>query len=169
MKGNWNKLEKFWAYVEKTESCWLWRGQLLNTGYGDMRWHKRRLRPHRFSYEISLGKIPQGLCVMHLCDVPACVRPDHLKLGTRGENNTDRKQKDRSFHPRGELSPSAKLSWEIVSEIRNLKTKNPQITFVEVAKQFNVSESTIRAIFYEKTWKYEKKEAINDVLQMNKT
>lgn len=83
---------KFWKYVDKTEDCWLWTG-LQNRGYG--RVGTREGLAHRFSWRIHNGPVPVGLCVLHKCDVPLCVRPDNLFIGTAGDNNKDRVRKGR--------------------------------------------------------------------------
>lgn len=76
--------------VTKTETCWLWTGALAAFGYGTVNSKGRRsIRAHRLSWEIYRGEIPAGLCVLHKCDVPACVNPDHLFLGTKSDNMRD--------------------------------------------------------------------------------
>jgi hypothetical protein len=74
----------FWAKVDKTETCWLWTGAMLN-GYGKF-WAGKTVFAHRWSYERFIGPIPKGLHLDHLCRVPACVRPDHLEAVTNREN-----------------------------------------------------------------------------------
>ena len=78
--------ERFWKRVEKTETCWLWRGTILNTGYGVISSNSRYVSAHRLSYEWANGPIPQGLVLDHLCRTPACVRPAHLEAVTNREN-----------------------------------------------------------------------------------
>lgn len=82
--------EWFWTKVEKTGSCWLWRGQLDAYGYGmvrDPRWGKTGTRKaHRLSYAMCIGEIPQGLDLDHLCRVRHCVNPAHLEPVTRRTN-----------------------------------------------------------------------------------
>jgi len=87
---------RFWSRVQKTEGCWLWTGCVNSTGYGSGTFGKARTHmAHRFSWEIAHGPIPDGLCVCHRCDNPRCVRPDHLFLGTRSDNQNDRVAKGR--------------------------------------------------------------------------
>ena len=87
---------RFWNYVNKTEGCWLWTGACASRGYGHLVIKKPRYTTaHRLSWEIHNGPIPKGLWVLHHCDTPACVRPDHLFLGTRADNEHDRTMKGR--------------------------------------------------------------------------
>lgn len=86
---------RFWAKVRKEpgDGCWLWLGSLVR-GYGDFwpeaqRKAPRRAKAHRFSWILANGPIPDGLQVCHHCDTPACVRPDHLFLGTVSDNLKD--------------------------------------------------------------------------------
>lgn len=79
--------DRFWRKVEKTDGCWLWRGNLKDTGYGQFnRGSGQYAAAHRFSYELANGKIPDGLTIDHLCRVRNCVRPDHLEAVPHAEN-----------------------------------------------------------------------------------
>lgn len=90
---------RFWAKVHKTPSCWLWMGGTIR-GYGQF--HLRRVGQtqettyaHRFAWTITNGPIPDNLWVLHTCDRPRCVRPDHLFLGTPAQNLDDARAKGR--------------------------------------------------------------------------
>lgn len=78
--------ERFWSRVEKTESCWLWRGNMGRKGYGQFSVGKSCRFAHRFAYELLVGPIPEALVIDHLCRVPACVNPAHLEPVTEREN-----------------------------------------------------------------------------------
>lgn len=83
--------ERFMARVvpEPNSGCWLWDGACLTNGYGRFSPTQRRhefVYAHRFSYEMHVGAIPDGMVIDHLCRVRCCVNPDHLEAVTRGEN-----------------------------------------------------------------------------------
>lgn len=78
--------ERFWAKVNKTETCWLWTAQIDADGYGHFRWDGKRGAAHRFAYEYFIGPIPNGLQLDHLCRTRACVNPAHLEPVTCREN-----------------------------------------------------------------------------------
>jgi len=80
------QIARFWAKVEKTASCWLWRAHVDQFGYGQVVLNGRHLKPHRVAYELVIGLIPDGLQLDHLCRVRHCVRPTHLQPVTAKEN-----------------------------------------------------------------------------------
>lgn len=83
-------VDRFWAKVEKTDGCWLWRAsRSKEDGYGIVTDRGRKILAHRFSWELHNGPIPDGLLVCHTCDVKPCVNPAHLWLGTYSENTKD--------------------------------------------------------------------------------
>ena len=95
--------ENFWAHVQKMpgeDACWIWTGRRGGTmGYGftqTPRPEHRIVSAHRTAYELCKGKVPDGLCVLHKCDNPPCVNPDHLWLGTQSDNARDMVAKGRS-------------------------------------------------------------------------
>jgi hypothetical protein len=84
------EVERFWGFVTKTDTCWLWQGS-KNKGYGQFTVRRpesltKKLAAHRYAYELLVGSIPDGLDLDHLCRVPACVNPAHLEPVTRKEN-----------------------------------------------------------------------------------
>lgn len=94
---------RLWAKVNKNGPtkrpelgpCWLWEGGTAWGVYGVITIKKRPTMTHRVSWEIANGPIPEGLCVLHRCDIPLCCRPDHLFLGTKRDNMHDAISKGR--------------------------------------------------------------------------
>lgn len=85
----------FWTGVYQTSTCWLWAGSKRNI-YGGVRWPGgKQIGAHVAAYLLERGPIPEGKWVLHTCDVPLCVRPDHLWLGTHAENMADMAAKGR--------------------------------------------------------------------------
>jgi len=78
--------ERFMARVDKTETCWLWRGAADGLGYGRIIVNRRIVLTHRYSYEAHTGPIPDSLVLDHLCRNPQCVNPAHLEAVTQREN-----------------------------------------------------------------------------------
>jgi hypothetical protein len=93
------RLESFWSRVDKgphPKGCWLWTGCTYNAGYGSFWWRQKMRGTNRVSWEVHNGReVPEGLDVCHTCDVPLCVNPEHLWLGTHHENMQDKVRKGR--------------------------------------------------------------------------
>lgn len=85
-------LFRFWSEVEKGPDHWTWKSGTDNYGYGGFQLGRRgegQAKAHRLSWFLANGEIPPGLFVLHQCDMPACIRPEHLKLGTHDDNMAD--------------------------------------------------------------------------------
>ncbi len=162
----------FWSHVNKTAGCWIWTGEISYRGYGRFRpgsskTKTQRWLAHRFAWFVTFGTIPDGLQVCHDCpdgDNKACVRPDHLFLGTQTDNIQDALRKGQMLvgvrwnecHPpesicRGEGQAGAKLTNEQVFDIRARYVKG--VTgFMKLAKEFHVSKATIMRIVLRRIW-----------------
>src|SRR5690554_6899875 len=96
------------SVVFGTTECWHWR-KVRPGGYGASEMLGERLA-HRVSWKIHHGEIPEGMCVLHKCDVRNCVNPDHLFLGTKADNHRDMVEKGRQ--PRGFKKPNHSMRGE---------------------------------------------------------
>jgi len=152
-------LEPFWAKVSRDPSgCWLWTGGKTRNGYG--LWSDRRTGTrktwiaHRLSWILANGPIPDGLHVCHTCDVPSCLNPAHLWLGTPLDNARDKmtKGRHRGGIGHGEANSQARLTEAQVREIRHRHACGERQ--VALAHEFGVHIMTISQAVRRVTWKY---------------
>ena len=87
----------FRSFIVDASGCWIWQANKGRRGYGLMKDRGVRHIAHRFSYQYHHGPIPDGHVVLHSCDVPSCVNPDHLSTGTQLDNVRDSVQKGRRY------------------------------------------------------------------------
>lgn len=141
--------ERFWEKVNKTDNpdeCWLWRGCKDTLGYGKCGWGLA----HRFAYTLTYGNIPEGCLVLHKCDNPSCVNPDHLYLGNDADNARDKVQRGRQPSHIGTKNPNVKLKEGDVREIRKLLEN--KITYRKLAEMFNIGTTEIGRIKRKEIW-----------------
>jgi hypothetical protein len=132
------------------DGCWMWEGSKFNTGYGAF-WYKGQNRlAHRLAYEWLVGPIPQDLVVRHRCNVPDCVNPCHLIVGTQAENIADRDRAGTTYRPRGEKNVNAKVSGEQVRVIRQRFFSGEEKD--SLAHFYGVSPKTIYKIVTRRSW-----------------
>lgn len=135
--------QRFWSKVNKAGDCWEWTGAIAGR-YGQFS-NMGKIPAHRFSWALHFGEIPEGLFVLHHCDNPICVRPDHLFTGTASDNMRDMIRKH--GHPKRRNSFRAKLSGDAVRSIRS----SAESTYV-LAKRYGVESTTIGNVRMRKTW-----------------
>jgi hypothetical protein len=167
-------LDRFWAKVVKAgdDDCWLWTASLRNKGYGAFAYTLGdriiQDRAHRFSYALHVGPIPDGLCVLHRCDTPACVNPRHLFLGIKADNNVDMLAKGRHVpactytrrgpndpagkHPKGVSHPNARLTPEIIRSVRAYRVAG--LSFSQLARKYGIGIKHAHSIVHRKVWKH---------------
>jgi len=150
-------IDNFKKRVLKSNGCWKWLGDKTKAGYGllSLRTKKRkRIYAHRLSYSLYKGNIPDGYVICHICDNPSCTNPDHLFCGTVKDNIADMCKKGRwnAGPPIGQKNPSAKLTENIVIDIRNKHLKGESIR--SLAKKHKVARNTVKSIVTRVTWKH---------------
>ena len=139
---------RFWKFVQKTDTCWLWTGAKASWGYGMINSgppENHAIRAHRLSWEMHNGPIPDGMAVCHHCDTPACVNPDHLFLGTIADNNADMGAKGRrrgGGAPAGDDHPLRKLTDAEIAEIRTAYQPG-RVTYKELGRRYGVNLATV--------------------------
>jgi hypothetical protein len=144
--------ERFDSKWEEDElrGCWLWTAACYGTGYGVLRVNGRNHHAHRMSWRFHRGEIPEGMHVLHKCDVRSCVNPDHLFLGTNDDNIQDCISKGRWAC--GEKAAKAKLTTVDIIEI--IRLHNSGLGYKKLGKQFGVDFSTIYKITKRKRWRH---------------
>ncbi len=143
--------DRFFEKILKTENCWFWIGWRNSSGYGQLNNKNKHVLAHRVSWELHKGTIPEGLCVLHKCDNPICVNPDHLFIGTHKDNSMDRTRKGRNADQHGERSARAKLKEGQVREII-CRYKSQNISQIELGKEYQISQQTVSAILCKERW-----------------
>lgn len=137
--------------LNKETGCWEWTGARMHKRYGHISAFGKTLRTHRLSYELHVGDIPEGMCVLHKCDNTVCVNPDHLFLGTQAENMADKVAKGRQ--QAGAENPMAKLTEPEVVAIKRMLAKHYGVQPF-LARWFGVNQSTIHMIAAGKNWRH---------------
>lgn len=161
--------QRFWEKVDKNgpihpvlkTPCWVWTACTNRKGYGQLNRGGREeglVLAHRASWEIHKGKIPEGLWVLHKCDNPPCVNPDHHFLGDVVDNYKDMIKKGRYSPPpesfrRGEKHHSCKLTPSQVISAR-LAFDTGTATITDLALKHGVARATMHAIVIRKTWRH---------------
>ncbi len=145
---------RFYSKVDRTptpKGCHLWTAILDSKGYGQIKVDGKVEKAHRIAWELkNNGPIPDGQCVLHHCDNPICVNPDHLFPGTNADNVRDRDGKNRQAC--GEQLPQHKLTEVDVLRIR--RGYYTGMTTKEIAKKLGVSCVTIYYVLRGDTWKH---------------
>jgi hypothetical protein len=159
---------RFQLFVRKMPNgCWLWSGHRMRNGYATISVEGYPRLAHRVSWELHRGPIPEGMHVLHACDVNcppgdvayrACVNPDHLFLGTNLENHRDSVAKgreasgERSHAVKGTACHSAKLTERDVRDIRRHAAGGA--TYGALGRQYGVSNVAIRKLVLRKSWRH---------------
>ena len=143
------RADRFWEYVgrKNRRGCILWKGATDRNGYGKI----DSVRAHRQAYELLVGPIPEGLCVLHNCDCPACICPTHLFLGTDQDNMADKKAKGRQA--KGESIGNSKFTLRQAKEILS-RHRAGGITQADLAREVGVTKGAVNHIVKGRNWKH---------------
>lgn len=152
----WGRIE-FYGWVVTpgplSTDCWIFdQGTSSRKGYGSIRYEGRTLMAHRVSYShFNNEEIPPGLLVLHGCDTPTCINPEHLRTGTVKDNSADAIARGRHKAPRGAINGSAVLDDDKVRAILKMRAET-QLSYSQIAREFEVSMSLIAFIVTGKRW-----------------
>lgn len=144
-------------YSKKVGECleWCVENRKTSFGYGFINFRSSQIMTHRAAWLVWKGKVPNNMWVLHKCDNPACINPDHLFLGDHKKNMDDMRSKNRMNNQKkasnGEKNGSAKLTREKVSQIKFLRKQG--LSGPKKAKMFGVTHAIVYKICSNKLWK----------------
>lgn len=155
--------DRFWTKVniKSPEECWEWTawknkdysGSGFILSYGRIRHNGSVKVASRVAWELTYGEIPEGMLVLHKCDNPPCVNPNHLFLGTSSDNTIDAINKGRRKIRNGNQVNTSKLNESQVIEIRK-KHKQGGISLAQLGREYGVRITSIHAIIHRRAWKH---------------
>lgn len=154
-------LARFWSKVDKRgpDECWPWLGA-TRKGYGYLKVTGKKIGSHRIAWTLLHGPIPEGQSVLHQCDNPPCVNPNHLFKGDLSDNAVDAFQKGRRLapglsgnHVRGERSPMAYLTTQNVLWAREQWSRR-SLTQRQIADRLGCGLSAVKMLIQRRSWKH---------------
>ena len=134
--------------IDKSGSCWEWTGRRNKSGYGLTAIRGGSELAHRAYWQLVVGEVPVGLCLLHSCDNKKCVNPGHLRVGTHAENMAEAKERTRMRGLKGDKNHKAKITYEIADEIR----KDVSSSNVSLGLKYGVSDVVISNVRLGKSW-----------------
>ncbi len=135
--------------IRSERGCLEFSGFRNGAGYGVITAESKRMGAHRLSYMLAVGDIPEGYFVMHKCDNPACVNPEHLNVGLPRDNVHDMEQKGRARRSRGQLNGRAKLK---DADVLMIRASSRSCT--EMARELGVTTTLVGRIRRGLSWKH---------------
>lgn len=149
--------EYFSSKYERAGDCMLWTGHRDKSGYGRL---SAVFAPninfaHRMSWFLANGPFDLDVRVLHRCDTPPCINPNHLFLGNQAENVADMQRKGRQRYARalGENNPSARLTEDQVKMLRDMK-HSAKMSQAQMARLLDVSPMTVSRAIRRETWRH---------------
>ena len=145
-----------WFVRGAPDQCWLWLGRPNHDGYGVFYLKGKYLRSHRVAWTVFVGQVPDGMLVCHSCDVPNCVNPGHLWIGTAADNNRDRAKKGRSHihssHKYRKMQRKQARTRRQLSDNDVLAIRASNESDTALSNQYKISRRAIWAIRNRKTY-----------------
>ena len=132
---------------EMNTGCLLWSGAIDRKGYGKFWYDGKSDKAHRVSWSMAFGAIPNGLCVLHRCDTPACVNEGHLFLGTLGDNSKDMRTKGRVRRGVRQFAP---FSAEDANKVHDMRASG--MLQREIGAALGIDRSTVSRILSGERW-----------------
>lgn len=149
-------LNNILSYTQPQDDCLIWQRDTTEKGYARYRQRKngrsKQIRVHRRVFELANGITLQDEIVLHICDRPSCINPEHLKKGTIADNQHDMALKGRSC--RGEKQNHSKLTEALVEEIRQLSVEGLTTREIMDNLELEVAWSTVRNVVTGKSWSH---------------
>ena len=144
--------------VREDTGCWDWTASKTPLGYGQVRYKGTRELAHRASWMVFRGEIPKDAStygtqnVLHRCDNPSCINPDHLFLGDQSDNANDAVSKNRwgKRGLKGEAHGRAVVTYDMVREIRSMESL---LSARQLGERFGLSKGAVLHILKRRTWK----------------
>lgn len=138
--------------VDLDTACWIWLGAANRDGYGSIGVEgKKTMLAHRVSYLEFRGEIPEGAKVLHHCDNPSCINPEHLFLGSQKDNVHDMIDKGRKAVLKGSTHPRSKLTVAQVEQVAILRSQG--LSQTEVGKALGITQAVVSKIERGDIWK----------------
>jgi hypothetical protein len=140
---------RFWEKVNKTDTCWLWTRSTNRKGYGKFSLPKSNgwILSHIASYVSHTGCVPEGMFVLHTCDIKACVNPEHLYAGTFLQNMRDRAERGTEWKPGVKGVKTMETANAIRQDVANGMMQK------DAAVKYGLHPATIMKIVHYKSWK----------------
>ncbi len=136
-----NERLDYYSMPEPMSGCWLWTRPVSTGGYATLCVDGKGKRAHRLSWERHNGPIPIGLYVLHKCDTPSCINPEHLFVGTQKDNIQDAVKKGR-------------MATAVLSQKQVLVIRDDARSSRTIAAEYGVTHRTILEIRRRETWKW---------------
>ncbi len=160
-------IERLLSYTKPNGECLEYTGATDKKGYARIYWRSRNQIGSRVAYTLAKHEIDEGMVIMHTCDNPPCINPEHLKQGTQYDNSMDSVSKGRHVNMKGENNTMAKLTEYQVKTIHSLFAAG--VSANKLSKTFNVSRRTVAKIINGESWEHLKLEKLETVKRVSES